>query len=219
MNVVIINSSPKEESSNTHFLLTSLIKGLKKEKANIDYYFLSRLNIESCLGCNNICGNKKDLDCIIDDDMKLIIPKLNNADIWILGTPIYLDGIYSTLKTFIQRMCIFSKSDVILVNDRYRHPLKDNIKRGTLFLAAVSGFCELTNFNLAISEIKSFCDHIPKNDFICSITRPDTRFFNKNIRNRKVEEIQKALEIAGSQIIKNGSIEEIILNKISQKLS
>ena len=220
MKVIVINSSPKKESSNTHFLLTPFIKGMEKENANIDYYFLSEMNIKSCRGCLNICGAKINPECIIDDDLSLLLPKLNSADIWILGTPIYLDGIYSTLKIFIQRMGVFSKpKEAIVINGRYRHPLKDNINRGKLVFVANSGVPEIENINPAIAEIKAFCKHIPKNEFICAIVRPDSRFCNKNINNEKVNQIKKSLEIAGSQIIKLGFIKDDILSTISQPLS
>jgi hypothetical protein len=50
--------------------------------------------------------------------------------------------------------------------------IKDNIKRGKLVLEMISGYNEIDNFKVAIDEIKSFCEHVPKNDFLSGTLFP-----------------------------------------------
>ncbi|MBM7560232.1 flavodoxin family protein [Marinitoga litoralis] len=97
MKIVAINSSMRK--GRTYELLTNIGKKLDYdfEIINIKDY-----KINYCLGCE-VCI-KKDY-CVINDDVEKLKEKLINADGIIISTPVYIENISGTLKTFFDRNC------------------------------------------------------------------------------------------------------------------
>jgi len=64
--------------------------------------------IEYCKGCM-VCRNddpgKEIADCVIDDDMQEIYRKLDEANGYIFGNPIFMETVNAIMKTFSERFC------------------------------------------------------------------------------------------------------------------
>ena len=64
--------------------------------------------IEYCKGCM-VCRNddpeKAIADCVIDDDMREIYRKLDEADGYIFGNPVFMGTVSAIMKTFCERFC------------------------------------------------------------------------------------------------------------------
>jgi multimeric flavodoxin WrbA len=102
MKAVIAEASPKRDG-NSVTLAKQLIRGLKINKdAELTELYLEDLNIQFCRGCWE-CLKRGEPGCVIDDDMSWIYPKLNEADVIILATPIYWWHINAQMKKFIDR--------------------------------------------------------------------------------------------------------------------
>lgn len=104
MKVLILNGSPKKELSNTLKLTNSFLNGMKEYEAiEAEYIHISQKDIKPCLGCF-CCWTKTPGQCVYQDDMKEIIPKLLEADIIIWSFPLYYFGMPSGMKAFMDRM-------------------------------------------------------------------------------------------------------------------
>lgn len=97
-----MEASPKRDG-NSVTLVNQLIHGLKtNEDAELTELYLEDLDIQFCRGCWS-CLKLGEPGCVIEDDMTWIYPKLNEADVIVLATPIYWWHINAQMKKFIDR--------------------------------------------------------------------------------------------------------------------
>ncbi|MCM1268373.1 MAG: NAD(P)H-dependent oxidoreductase [Bacteroidales bacterium] len=104
MNVLVINGSPKGESSNTYRLTGAFLDGMKREAQDMQIRELSvsRMDIKPCLGCFS-CWNRTPGQCCIQDDMKEVMQDLLWADVTIWSFPLYYYSVPGPLKNLIDR--------------------------------------------------------------------------------------------------------------------
>lgn len=69
--------------------------------AAVDYFSAHRKTIGFCVHCD-ACVRKQQ-GCAFKDDMEDLYPKLEWADAWILGTPVYQGQVSGQLKTILDR--------------------------------------------------------------------------------------------------------------------
>ena len=91
--------SPRR-GGNTELLLEEALKGAEKEGAEVERIYLSDLTITPCKECHG-CDNTG--NCVILDDMEKIYPKLLEADVVILASPIFFYGVTAWAKALIDR--------------------------------------------------------------------------------------------------------------------
>ena len=97
--VLGIFGSPRK-GGNTERLLEETLKGAEQAGATVDRLHLGDLNISPCRECH---GCDPTGQCIIQDDMLKVYPKLLEADITILASPIYFYGITAWAKALVDR--------------------------------------------------------------------------------------------------------------------
>ena len=102
MKVVAINSSPKAENGHTAQILNPFLDGMRDAGADVELFYTKQLKIEPCCGLFN-CFMVTPGSCTQMDDMQTLIPKLRDADVWVLATPVHLDGVSGPMKNFIDR--------------------------------------------------------------------------------------------------------------------
>jgi multimeric flavodoxin WrbA len=91
--------SPRR-GGNTDILLEEALKGAEKEGAKVERLYLSDFTITPCKECH---GCDPTGNCIILDDMQKIYPKLLEADVVILASPIFFYGVTAWAKALIDR--------------------------------------------------------------------------------------------------------------------
>lgn len=99
MKVLGLFGSPRR-GGNTEILLEEALKGAEKGGAEIERIYLSDLDITPCTECH---GCDETGSCVILDDMQKIYPKLLEADIIILASPIFFYGVTAWAKALIDR--------------------------------------------------------------------------------------------------------------------
>lgn len=97
--VLGIFGSPRK-GGNTERLLEEALKGAEQAGAMVDRLRLADLNISPCRECH---GCDLTGQCIIQDDMLNVFPKLLEADILILASPIFFYGITAWAKALVDR--------------------------------------------------------------------------------------------------------------------
>lgn len=100
MSKILIISSSLRIGSNSELLAREFEKGAKESGNNVAFLSLKGKNIKYCVGCLTCQKTKK---CILEDDMKLLLPLLEEAEIICFASPIYYYGMSGILKTFLDR--------------------------------------------------------------------------------------------------------------------
>jgi multimeric flavodoxin WrbA len=150
MKVLGLFGSPRR-GGNTDLLLEEALKGAQTEGAEIERLYLTDFNITPCRECLQ-CYN--DGHCIILDDMQKIYPKLLEADIIILASPIFFYNVTAWAKALIDRcQALWSR----------KYILKDELlgkegKRRKGFFISVGGTKGQRVFEGAILTAKYFFD-------------------------------------------------------------
>jgi multimeric flavodoxin WrbA len=105
-NVIAINGSPRKKW-NTATLLEHALKGAESVGAEtelIHLYDLDYTGCTSCFACKMLDG-KSYGRCAVKDGLTLLFEKIeNNADVILLGSPIYLISDTGMLHSFFERL-------------------------------------------------------------------------------------------------------------------
>ncbi len=99
MRVLGLFGSPRR-GGNTELLLEEALKGAESEGAEVERIYLPDYTITPCKECH---GCDQTGHCVILDDMQKIYPKLLEADIIILASPIFFYGVTAWAKALIDR--------------------------------------------------------------------------------------------------------------------
>ena len=126
-----IVGSPRK-GGNTDILMDEILATTEQFGAITEKILLNDLSIHPCQACNSCY---KTGQCIQNDDMQILLEKMEKSSIWILGTPIYWWGPTAQFKAFLDRWYLpkhqeFKAKKVVLViplggeNERYaRHTI------------------------------------------------------------------------------------------------
>ena len=114
MKIVVINSSPhSEKESTSKYLAQRFIEGAKSAGHEVFTFDAANEKINPCRGCNH-CG--MDGECIFDDAIsKTLMPKMLEADLLVLVTPLYYFGMSAQLKTIVDRF--YSRQKINIYGD------------------------------------------------------------------------------------------------------
>jgi multimeric flavodoxin WrbA len=104
MKILSVLGSPNKKGNTATILSLYLAEAKKKyPEAQIENIYLQSLNIKGCQACFH-CKEKGNENCLINDDMTDLYPKVKDADVLIFATPIYWWNMTSQMKTFIDRL-------------------------------------------------------------------------------------------------------------------
>lgn len=88
----------------------------QRHGVTVDYFSMHRRKVGFCVHCD-ACVRKKQ-GCAFKDDMEELYPKLEWADAWILGTPVYQGHISGQLKTVLDRCRALAARDPQVLRDK-----------------------------------------------------------------------------------------------------
>ena len=216
MKILVLNGSPRMEKSNTSLILTPFIEGMKEVGAEVELFYIWKLNIKSCLGCFN-CWLKTPGKCSQNDDMQMLYPKLREADIWVFAAPVYVDGIPGSVKTLIDRFIPLVEPFFELRDGHCRHiPRKEN-KSSKLVLISNCGFWEKDNFDPLLVHMRAFAKNASI-DFAGALLRPHGEALTTMKRMGVIDDIFEAAKEAGRQLVKEGEMSTETLQIVSREL-
>lgn len=99
MKVVAFSGSPRAHG-NTRTLLDEVLRGAKSKGATCEVVDVGSADIGPCKACQSCSKQGR---CVQEDDMQKMYPKILEADVLVLGTPVYFWGPSAQMKTFIDR--------------------------------------------------------------------------------------------------------------------
>ena len=99
--IIVVLGSPRKEGNSTT-LAKRVIAGAKASGAGVEAFYLHDMNISPCTACDE-CRDDPAKDCVIDDQMKALYPKLRRADALVIASPIYWFTMSAQTKLFMDR--------------------------------------------------------------------------------------------------------------------
>ncbi len=146
--VLAFAGSPRRHG-NSEILLDWVLEEMEKQPGvEVEKYALTDINIAPCKGCN---ACEKLNTCIQKDDLAWVEPKIIEADIIILGSPIFCMGIAAQPKALIDRAQVFRSRKYVLKLPIV--PPERKGKRIGIFLASAGQDWDYV-FDAAIPSVK-----------------------------------------------------------------
>jgi multimeric flavodoxin WrbA len=216
-NVLAFNGSPKLEKSNTTLILTPFLEGMTDAGAKVELFYTRRLSINPCTGEYH-CWISHPGKCYQDDDMNMLYPKIQAADILVFATPLYVDGMSGPMKTLFDRMIPLVQPFFELREGHCRHPLQSGTRPGKTVLVSNCGFWELDNFDPLLTHVQAACRNMDR-DFAGALLRPHGPAFKTMLRmGQPVDDVLTAAKTAGRQLVETGTIAPETLNVVRREL-
>ncbi len=98
MNILLLNMSPKNGGATQKIL--EVLREAAPEEAQTELLCLGDFSIGYCKGCKACYRIRQ---CVIQDDMQVLMEKLQKADVLVLAAPSYWAGVPGICKSFIDR--------------------------------------------------------------------------------------------------------------------
>lgn len=211
MKVIVINSSPNIDKGCTNRILLPFIDGMVEAGADVEFFYTHELVIYPCQA-DLSCWHNNIGECIQKDDMQRLLPKLEEAEIWVLATPVYFNGVTGPMKILMDRMLPLGVPVTNLKDGHSNHPSRRLIPGSKVVLVSSCGLYENDNFEPMIVHIKAFCKNVDR-EFAGALVRP-----HGWVVNELPEDILKAARTVGYQLISEGKMSKDFLNTISREL-
>ena len=213
MNVVAVNGSARMEKGYTAKVLSPFIEGMREAGAHVDLYYAKQLNIAPCTGEFH-CWEEKPGECYQQDGMQAVYPKLREAQVLVLATPVYIP-LPGEMQNFLNRLVALIDPVLVWRDGRTRARLHDDVKVRKILLVAVGGWWELGNLDTLVrigEELAKDCDV----EFASPILRPHAYYLGRS--SDKAHEVLEALRKAGVEFVREGAVSKNLLEVISQPL-
>lgn len=197
---------------NTAKLLKKFIEGMEEAGASVELFYSRQLNVKPCSG-EMLCWTTRLGQCHLDDKMQLLYPKLRDADVLVLATPVYIP-LPGEMQNVINRLMPLLDPRRQWVNGRTRLVgFHADVKIKKVVLVATSGWWEKGNFGTVLRIAKEIAKDANV-EFAGALLRPHFDYMTEE----KAIEIYGAAKKAGHQLASRGRISRSVLETISQPL-
>ena len=102
MKALLVNGSPRAKGC-TYTALTELAKTLEEEGIEAEIVHVGHKNIRGCIACRK-CHSTGSGKCVFDDVVNEIAPKLDEADAFVIGSPVYFASPAGGVVSFMDRL-------------------------------------------------------------------------------------------------------------------
>ena len=217
MKVLAFNCSPRMDNGNTALILNPFLEGMKEVGAEVELFYTRKLRINPCRG-DFICWLKTPGECWQKDDMQMLYPKLREAEIYVFGTPVYVDGVSGPMKNLLDRMIPGAQPFFEPRDGHCRHLLREGHKYGKVVLVSNCGFWEMDNFDPLLVHTKAFCKNGAM-EFAGALLRPHGEALRPMMEmGISLDDVFEAAREAGRQLVKDGRMSAETLNIVSREL-
>ncbi len=107
--VIILKGSPRDKG-NSALLADQVAEGARAAGAEVESVALHTLHILPCNACD-ACLRSPDGQCILDDDMQALYPKLRRARGIVIASPVYWFALSAQVKLCIDRWYAFERPE------------------------------------------------------------------------------------------------------------
>jgi multimeric flavodoxin WrbA len=214
--VFVVNGSPEKDRGNTAMVLQPFLAGMEKTGARIDLVYSRDMDITSCTG-EMYCWYRKPGQCLHLDIMQELYPRLKDADVLIIATPVYIP-IPGNLQNFINRLCPLILPRLEIVGPRTRARFHEDVKIKRILLVSTGGWWERGNFETVTMIAKELALNGGV-EFSGALIRPHAFLMKeKDEFTREGQDIIELLEKTGFDYAVSGKISDERLDEISRPL-
>jgi len=116
--LLILVGSPRK-AGNSAFLAEQAAHAAQSVGGKVETVFLGDFGIGPCSGCG-VCRTSVDVECVLNDGMTSLYPKLRAADAILIATPIYSYDMTAQTKLLVDRLyALGSHSQNALTGKRF----------------------------------------------------------------------------------------------------
>jgi multimeric flavodoxin WrbA len=217
MKAVAINSSPHMGKGNTALVLAPFLEGMRGAGAEVELFYTKKMKVNPCQGEFN-CWFKTPGECFQKDDVRMLLPKLAAADVLVLATPVYVDGVTGGMKNLLDRLVPLAQPFFELRDGHCRHPSREGSKPTQLALVSNCGFWEMDNFEPLLVHMKAISKNMGT-EFAGALLRPHGPALRRMMEmGAPVDDIFEAAKTAGRQLVEEGRMFPETLKIVSREL-
>ncbi|MBQ6468969.1 MAG: flavodoxin family protein [Lachnospiraceae bacterium] len=110
MKVLILNGSPRA-NGNTSIALAEMVKIFEENKVDVDLIQVGGQAIRGCIGCQKCWKEGK---CVFDDLVNVVSAKLEEADGFVIASPVYYASANGSLVALLDRLFYSTKADLTM---------------------------------------------------------------------------------------------------------
>lgn len=107
MKVLMVNGSPRA-NGNTSIALNEMKNTFESEGIDVEILHIGNMDIRGCVACGTCGATGK---CVFDDIVNEAASKLEEADGFVVGSPVYYASANATVIAFLDRLFYSSKFD------------------------------------------------------------------------------------------------------------
>ena len=215
MRVLAFDGSPSDYQGSTTSILTSFLDGMKQAGAEVGLFHTRDLAINPCAA---------ELDCWLTtpgachqrDDMNRLYPKLRDADVWVLATPVHGHRISGRIANLLDRVLPLASPYMELRDGHSRHALRYWRNSGQVVLIATCALWEMDNFDPVLAHVRAASETIAR-DFAGALLRPH-EWALRTQAAKEAKEVLEAAREAGHQLVVDGKMASATLETVSRVL-
>jgi multimeric flavodoxin WrbA len=106
--VVALCGSPRK-GGNTDLMTDAFLEGAKAEGAEVEKFFLDEMDIRPIGPVGDVFEEREDVRA--DDDARMVLGCMADADIVVYSSPVYWQGVSAQLKCLIDRQSAYYMAD------------------------------------------------------------------------------------------------------------
>ncbi len=198
-------------------VVNPFIEGMMDAECDVELFYASRLKVKPCACGEMYCWSEMPGECCIKDKMQLLYPKLREADILILATPVYIP-LPGDMQNIINRLCPLLDPVLEFRERRTRARFRKNVRIQSMVLVSTSGWWEKQNFGTVLRIVKEFAEDASV-DFAGAVLRPHVSVMRREGElTQDGTAVLDAVRKAGYELVKDGVMREETLEAISRPL-
>ena len=207
MKLIAVCGSARKKG-NTAIMLNQVIEGAKSVGAETEFVNLFDLNYTDCISCYacKLKNSKSFGHCILNDDLKPLLERIEHSDVIVLGSPVYYGNLSGQMRSFTDRLLfqyldygamgtgpkpkIFKTALIATMN------VDDEIyvKRG--FKDTLENFSEMMSHTLGSCELLTLTNTTLFDDYSKYVyLMPDIEEKSNRIEKISNENLQKAFDL------------------------
>jgi len=217
MQILAFNASPNRTKGNTHRILMPFLEGAVEAGATAETLMVRDLEVKPCTACFT-CWLKTPEKCVQKDDMADVLLKARQADVMVLGTPLYVDGMVGALKVILDRMIPLVHPEFEMRDGHMRHPAVEGRTIPKMVLISVCGLHEMDNFDALVAHVQAMCRNM-SSEYAGALLRPHAYAMGTLEKfGSPATSVTDACREAGRQIVTDGKMDPAVLDRVSEDL-
>jgi multimeric flavodoxin WrbA len=217
MKAIAINGSPRMDKGATALVLTPFLQGMTDAGCDVELLYASRLQVKPCTCGQMYCWNKAPGECCVQDDMQAIYPKLRQADLLVLATPVYVP-MPGDMQNVINRLVPLLDPVLAFRQGRTRARFRPDVAIRKFVLVSTSGWWELGNLGTVVRIVQELAADAGV-EFAGAVLRPHASMMRAGgLVTEDGQAVLNAARRAGCELIRDGAMSAEALEAISRPL-